>query len=89
MKRFFLSVLLFSCFYPLNGQAAGVQNSDARSYTLQVNENSRTYQVVIEPNGTIIDLCSACTIEVVGFGLLDVENEKFLIIKDGLLSLKN
>lgn len=89
MKKFFLSALLFSCFYPLNGQAASVQNSDARSYTLQVSKDSHSYQVAIEPNGTIIDLCSACTIEVVGFGLLDVENEKFLVIKDGLLSLKN
>lgn len=89
MKKFFLSALLFSCLYPFDGHAASIQNSDVRSYTLQISENGRSYQVVIEPNGTIIDLCSACTVEVVGFGLLDVENEKFLIIKDGLLSLQN
>lgn len=89
MKKFFLPVILFFSFLPVSVHAATVRNSDNKPYSLIVKQEDETFQVLIDANGTIRDLCSSCTIEVVGFSLLDVENEPRLVIRGGVLSVQN
>lgn len=89
MKKFFLAVILFFSFLPLSVYAATIQNLDNKPYSLVVKQEDKTFQVLIDSNGTIKDLCAFCTIEVVGFSLLDVENEPRLAIRNGTLSIQN
>lgn len=89
MKKFFLAVILFFSFLPLSVYAATIQNLDNKPYSLVVKQEDKTFQVLIDSNGTIKDLCAFCTIEVVGFSLLDVENESRLAIRNGTLSIQN
>lgn len=88
MKKFFLSVILFFIFLPLSVHAATIQNLDNKPYSLVVKQEDKTFQVLIDSNGTIKDLCAFCTIEVVGFSLLDVENDPYLVIRGGVLSIR-
>ena len=88
MKKFFLAFILFFNFWPLSVHAATIQNLDNKSYSLVVKQEDETFQVLIDSNGTIKDLCAFCTIEVVGFSLLDVENDPCLVIRGGVLSIQ-
>jgi len=88
MKKFFLAFILFFSFWPLSVHAATIQNLDNKSYSLVVKQEDETFQVLIDSNGTIKDLCAFCTIEVVGFSLLDVENDPCLVIRGGVLSIQ-
>lgn len=88
MKKFFLSIILFFNFLPLSVDAATIQNLDNKPYSLVVKQDDETFQVLIDSNGTIKDLCAFCTIEVVGFSLLDVENDPYLVIRGGVLSIQ-
>ena len=87
MKKFFL-LLLFLCFFTESVHAATIQNLDNKSYSLVVKQEDKTFQVLIDSRGLIKDLCSFCTIEVIGFSLLDVEDVPYLVIRDGVLSVK-
>ncbi len=86
MKKFFLSVVMFFCLLPLSVHAATIKNLDDKPYSLLVKQEDKTFRVVIDSKGMIRDLCAACTIEVVGFSLLDVENTPYLVIRGGVLS---
>ncbi len=88
MKKFFLALSLIFCFLPLSARAATIRNLDNKSYSLLVKQEDKTFQVVIDSNGTIVDLCSFCTIEVIGFSLLDVEDIPRLVIRDGVLKIQ-
>ncbi len=88
MKKFFLAIILFFNFLPLPVDAATIQNLDNKPYSLVVKQDDETFQVLIDSNGTIKDLCAFCTIEVVGFSLLDVENDPYLVIRGGVLSIQ-
>ena len=87
MKKFFLAIILFFNFLPLSVDAATIQNLDNKPYSLVVKQDDETFQVLIDSNGTIKDLCAFCTIEVVGFSLLDGENDPYLVIRGGVLSI--
>ena len=88
MKKFFLIVSIFLFFSPSSVYAATIKNLDDKAYSLIVKQKDKIFQLNIDPNGIIKDLCDFCTIEVVGFSLTDIENEDDLFIKDGNLSLK-
>lgn len=88
MKKFFLALILFFSFLSLSVDAATIQNLDNKPYSLVVKQDDETFQVLIDSNGTIKDLCAFCTIEVVGFSLLDVENDPYLVIRGGVLSIQ-
>ena len=88
MKKFFLTLILFFSFLPLSVYAATIQNLDNKPYSLVVKREDKTFQVLIDSNGTIKNLCAFCTIEVVGFSLLDVENDPYLVIRGGVLSIR-
>ena len=91
MKKFFACALCFlslSILFPPAVRAATVKNADNKPHSLVVKRGGDSFQVVIDSNGTIKDLCAFCTIEVVGFSLLDIENEPMLVIRDGVLSVQ-
>lgn len=88
MKKFFLALILFFSFLSLSVHAATIQNLDNKPYSLVIKQDDETFQVLIDSNGTIKDLCAFCTIEVVGFSLLDVENDPYLVIRGGVLSIQ-
>ncbi|MGN1079699.1 MAG: hypothetical protein ACI4TE_05955 [Alphaproteobacteria bacterium] len=89
MKKFFLWTALSFSFLPLSVRAATIQNLDNKPYSLVVKQEDKTFQVFIDSSGTIKDLCAFCTIEVIGFSLMDVENEAYLVIRGGVLSIQN
>lgn len=89
MKKFFLVAALFFYFLPLSVRAATIRNLDNKPYSLVVKQEDKTFQVLIDSSGTIKDLCAFCTIEVIGFSLMDVENEAYLVIRGGVLSIQN
>lgn len=87
MKKFLLSAFVFfATAFPL--YAASIQNSDVEPRTLVIKQEGVSFQVIIEAKGYIQDLCSDCTIEVLGFSIMDVEREKLLIIDGGHLKVK-
>jgi len=51
-------------------------------------QDGAAFRVVIEPHGTIVDLCADCTVEVVDFSLRDIGSEQNLIIRDGVIGKK-
>ncbi len=88
MKKFFLSVFIFFSVLPLSVNAATIKNTDNKPYSLLVKQEDKSFHVLIDSKGTIIDLCSFCTVEVVGFSLLDIEDEAKLFIRNGILTVQ-
>ncbi len=89
MKKIFLLTALTTAFSTVSAPAATIKNTDAAPYTLDVTQQDGTaFRVVIEPNGTIVDLCADCTVEVVDFSLRDIGSEQNLTIRDGVIGGK-
>ena len=87
MKKiiFFMAALLWAG----TGNAADIKNTDAVRYDLLVKTADGKFKTVLEPNGFIAALCSNCTVEIVGYSLIDIENEKTIVVKDGVLKVKS
>lgn len=88
MKKFFLSVFIFFSVLPLSVSAATIKNTDNKPYSLLVKQEDKSFHVLIDSKGMIIDLCKFCTVEVVGFSLLDIEDEPKLFIRNGILTIQ-
>lgn len=89
MRNALLTIfVLFILGTSFSVQAASVQNMDDNAHELLVKENSTSYKVVVEPKGYIEALCSYCTVEVLGYSILDVEDEAVLSIINGRIEVK-
>ncbi len=88
MKKFFWIVFIFFSILPLSVRAATIKNTDNKPYSLLVKQENRNFYVLIDSNGTIVDLCQSCIVEVVGFSLLDIESEQNLFIRNGILTVQ-
>ena len=86
MKKiiFFITALVLAG----TARAADVKNTDAERYELLVKTANGKFKTTLEPNGYIANLCSRCTIEVVGYSLIDVENEKTVVVDDGIVKVE-
>lgn len=67
-----------------SAHAADIKNTDAERYELLVKTENGKFKTTLEPNGYIADLCSNCTIEIVGYSLIDVEKERLVAVDDGI-----
>ena len=68
--------------------AADIKNTDAERYELLIKTADGKFKTTLEPNGYIANLCSRCTVEVIGYSLIDIENERSIIVDDGVLKVK-
>lgn len=68
--------------------AADIKNTDAERYELLVKTENGKFKTTLEPNGYIANLCSDCTIEVVGYSLIDIESEQSITVDGGVLKVK-
>ena len=86
MKKivFFMTALLWAA----SVNAADIKNTDAERYELLIKTAGGKFKTTLEPNGYIANLCSRCTVEVVGYSLIDIENERSIIVDDGVLQVK-
>lgn len=86
MKKivFFMTALLWAA----SVNAADIKNTDAERYELLIKTAGGKFKTTLEPNGYIANLCSRCTVEVVGYSLIDIENERSIIVDDGVLKVK-
>lgn len=86
MKKIFPVLFpLFAFLLPLHAQSASIRNMDDNAHTLLVRDGSEAYRVVLDPKGYIESLCSGCTIEVLGYSILDIEDEPLLQVIEGRL----
>ena len=85
MKKiiFFMTAL----FWTASVNAADIKNTDAERYELLVKTENGKFRTTLEPNGYIANLCSNCTIEVVGYSLIDVEKERLVAVDDGIVGV--
>ena len=85
MKKiiFFMTAL----FWTASVNAADIKNTDAERYELLVKTENGKFKTTLEPNGYIANLCSNCTIEVVGYSLIDVEKERLVAVDDGIVGV--
>ncbi len=86
MKKiiFFAAALLWTA----SVNAADIKNTDAERYELLVKTADGKFKTTLEPNGYIANLCSHCTVEVVGYSLMDIENERRIVVDGGILQVK-
>ncbi len=86
MKKivFFMTALLWAA----SVNAADIKNTDAERYELLIKTAGGKFKTTLEPNGYIANLCSRCTVEVIGYSLIDIENERSIIVDDGVLKVK-
>ncbi len=86
MKKivFFMTALLWAA----SVNAADIKNTDAERYELLIKTAGGKFKTTLEPNGYIANLCSRCTVEVIGYSLIDIENEQSIIVDDGVLKVK-
>lgn len=86
MKKivFFMTALLWAA----SVNAADIKNTDAERYELLIKTADGKFKTTLEPNGYIANLCSRCTVEVIGYSLIDIENERSIIVDDGVLKVK-
>ncbi len=86
MKKivFFMTALLWAA----SVNAADIKNTDAERYELLIKTVGGKFKTTLEPNGYIANLCSRCTVEVIGYSLIDIENERSIIVDDGVLKVK-
>ena len=86
MKKivFFMTALLWAA----SVNAADNKNTDAERYELLIKTAGGKFKTTLEPNGYIANLCSRCTVEVIGYSLIDIENERSIIVDDGVLKVK-
>lgn len=86
MKKivFFMTALLWAA----SVNAADIKNTDAERYELLIKTAGGKFKTTLEPNGYIENLCSRCTVEVIGYSLIDIENERSIIVDDGVLKVK-
>ena len=86
MKKivFFMTALLWTA----SVNAADIKNTDAERYELLIKTAGGKFKTTLEPNGYIANLCSRCTVEVIGYSLIDIENERSIIVDDGVLKVK-
>lgn len=86
MKKivFFMTALLWAA----SVNAADIKNTDAERYELLIKTAGGKFKTTLEPNGYIANLCSRCTVEVIGYSLIDIENERSIIVDDGILKVK-
>lgn len=86
MKKivFFMTALLWAA----SVNAADIKNTDAERYELLIKTADGKFKTTLEPNGYIANLCSRCTVEVIGYSLIDIENEQSIIVDDGVLKVK-
>ena len=71
-----------------SARAADIKNTDAERYELLVKTENGKFKTTLEPNGYIANLCSDCTIEVVGYSLIDIESEQSITVDGGVLKVK-
>lgn len=83
-KIIFFAALLIPAF---SAHAADIKNTDAERYELLVKTENGKFKTTLEPNGYIANLCSNCTIEVVGYSLIDVEKERLVAVDDGIVGV--
>lgn len=86
MKKiiFFAAALLWTA----SVNAADIKNTDAERYELLVKTADGKFKTTLEPNGYIANLCSYCTVEVVGYSLIDVEKEKLIAVDNGIVRVE-
>ena len=86
MKKiiFFITALVLAG----TARAADVKNTDAERYELLVKTANGKFKINLEPNGYIANLCSDCTVEVVGYSLIDVEKEKLIAVDNGIVRVE-
>lgn len=65
--------------------AGDLRNEDGRRYEVKVHESSTTRNTWIEPNTTMMSICSNCEIEVVGVGRIKISGSERAVIKNGKL----
>ena len=65
--------------------AGDLRNEDSRRYEVKVYESSTTRNTSIEPNTTMLSICSSCEIEVVGIGRIKLSGSERAVIKNGRL----
>ena len=66
--------------------AGDLRNEDSRRYEVKVYESSTTRNTSIEPNTTMMSICSSCEIEVVGVGKIKIWAGERAVIKNGKLA---
>lgn len=86
MKKivFFMTALLWAA----SVNAADIKNTDAERYELLIKTAGGKFKTTLEPNGYIANLCSDCTVEVVGYSLIDVEKEKLIAVDNGIVRVE-
>lgn len=86
MKKiiFFITALVLAG----TARAADVKNTGAERYELLVKTANGKFKTNLEPNGYIANLCSDCTVEVVGYSLIDVEKEKLIAVDNGIVRVE-
>lgn len=72
-------------FLAANVLAGDLRNEDSRRYEVKVYESSTTRNTSIEPNTTVLSICSNCEIEVVGVGKIKISGSERAVIKNGKL----
>lgn len=88
MKKIFpVLFLLIAFLLPQHAQSASIRNMDDNAHTLLVRGGAEAYRVVLDPKGYIESLCSGCTIEVLGYSILDIEDEPLLQVVEGRLEV--
>jgi hypothetical protein len=87
MKKFRL-ITKFTAFlllFAATVMAGDLRNEDGRRYEVKVHESSTTRNTWIEPNTTMMSICSNCEIEVVGVGRIKISGSERAVIKNGKL----
>jgi hypothetical protein len=63
-----------------------LRNEDNTRYEVKIHDGPSTLNTSIDGNSTQANLCSSCTIEVVGVGSIKVTGSTRVVIKDGKLT---
>jgi hypothetical protein len=63
-----------------------LRNEDSTRYEVKIHDGASTLNTSIDGNSTQANVCSSCTIEVVGVGSIKVSGSTRVVIKDGKLT---
>ena len=89
MKKI-ISIILVLAILAISIFAANLKNQDSTKYEIKIIESSTTTNSSIEGSTTIENICSDCTIQIVGddseTGKIKVSKDDVIVIKDGKLS---
>lgn len=81
------TLLLAAALLPFAAFAADLQNRDSQSYEVKIHDGGSTTHSSIGSNTIRTSICSACRIEVVGAGEIEVESgDTRVTIENGALS---